>query len=226
MAILQSISLFTEGLITPALGIYKIKDDYSAYYEQCPRDPRCDHVQGSFLSSQGGCFTSQLVFGDAGCCDESNRIEFFFVMDMVMRMRQQQADFMRTEFASLPQAVREALASWLRARRRVQTALRELLATGYRHPSLHHSVSTWSAAELRMSADACCDFFVIGGFFDDTASFAFVFMADRLKLTFQQQWDEFNVKVANGLGDDGLPNGTKSKVEEAYPGDGPAGHAP
>jgi len=136
---------------------------------------------------------------------------------MVHRMREQQAQFMQSEFKLLPRPTQAVLQSWISARARVAQALQVLLDTNFRHPSLHASVSALSRHELRLAVRACTDMFVVGGFFDDTASFAFECLGPRLRATFKRQWSDFNILVADGLDVDGVPDGSSNKVEEADP---------
>ena len=210
VAILMGISDFCIGQVPPELEIFKFKADYTGYYSQIPRDARCDHVQVHLLSSRGGQVATQILFGDSGACDESNRLESFFVWDIVHRLRASQRSIKSNNWASLPSRAAEPLRAWMRARQTVRDALLAAARGDYHHP-IAARLQEYSPYVLSLAAAAACDCFAVGGFFDDTASYSFMFMKEAVTSDFKCQWLDFKIDVADGT--DGRP----SKVEAAPP---------
>ena len=194
IAILRDIGHLCAGPCPPQLLVSALKADYTAYYEQIPRPCSTDWMQGQLVSPKGGQLSKTCVFGDSGCCDQSNRLENYFCADARRRLRSSQAAFIRDELPSLPPSVRGPLEAWLSLRTEVASELRGA-AAGI-HCTIHHlNTAEYSREALLDMAECATDFFCVCGFFDDTAAYSFSFFEPHMRAAMEEQWTDFNIGV-------------------------------
>ena len=86
VAVLGAVRAFCDGPVPAQLQVYKMKADFTAFYETLGRHGRCDNVQLQLVDTFVE-YDERLIFGGADCPHECNRFAFFLTTALAARLQ-------------------------------------------------------------------------------------------------------------------------------------------